>query len=342
MHKAQTEIFELLKNEAFVQWVQAPTEESAHYWVKWIANHPERRKDVEAARRLIQSSRLSRQVDISDEAYGRILENIVSYSLHRKTNSVGFVARLWRPLAMAASISLVLLASLYALWDQPELSGTDSSVVTWIEKEAPVGGRITTKLPDGTTVVLNAGSRISFPEQFIENTRNVILTGEAFFKVQRDEEHPFIIRTSGVDVRVLGTSFNVRSFPEDPNINVAVMEGKVAVSSQETHERVVLVEDEMATYSGADGKLIKESIPDQLSVFGWKEGSLVFKDDELQKIAKSLTRWYGVEFEIDLPDHQSKLITATFRNASLREVMESLSHTYHFNYQINGKTVTIN
>lgn len=247
----------------------------------------------------------------------------------------------WGMILKVAAVFLIVSAIGFVAYQYSiEASKQETLAVNTIFKEAPFGKRITTKLPDGSLVTLNSGSKISFPEQFFGNSRDVILTGEAFFQVQRDELHPFIISTGGVDVRVLGTSFNIRSYPEESKINVAVQEGKVLVSSTSTYERLVLVENEMALYSDSDGKLKKEQILDEQLIFGWKDGKLIFKNQSLKSISESLTKWFGVEFDIS-GSIEDRTVTAAFTDATLREVMESLSHTYHFEYEINGKKVNI-
>ncbi len=332
-------IFELLKNEDFVLWVTNPREESDHYWTKWITANPDRKQDVAMARQFILSSKKRAVEKLPEETYNEILEKIVDHAREKKD-----VKRviLWKPLSVAASVAMIFV-SIFVFW-KPEVDAKveeNNVIVTDIQKEAPRGQRITTKLPDGTLVTLNAGSKITFPEKFNEDTRNVSLVGEAFFKVQRDESKPFTIATGNINIRVLGTSFNVRSFQNERNMQVAVEEGKVAVTENITQEGVALSQLEMVSVSINDGAIHKENISDKTVIFGWRDGDLVFKEQKLETIIQSLSRWYDVEFDIQQANKSEKLISATFRNASLKEVMESLSHIQHFNYQINGKTVTI-
>ncbi|MBU2884742.1 FecR domain-containing protein [Gilvimarinus agarilyticus] len=255
--------------------------------------------------------------------------------------------RRWMSYSVRIAAVLVLAAGLVFIWlTRTGIRQDDAMIVqqeiVYIEKEAAYGQKLTFELPDGSVVKLNAGSKLTYPKTFASKTREVSLTGEAFFDVARDEKKPFRISSNDVMVQVLGTSFNVRSYPEEENIAVAVKTGKVAVSSRVNQNQVILKPAEMALYSADDQSLNKKIIDDnELSVFGWTDQNLVLEDANFDVILTTLSRWYGVEFDVAQLHGAQKQFTANFKNPSLTKVMESLSFAYEFDYEIDGKKVTI-
>ncbi len=209
-----------------------------------------------------------------------------------------------------------------------------------IEKVSMPGQKITTKLPDGTIVKLNGNSKLLVPEQFVGEIRRVELQGEAFFDVHPDKSKPFIISVGNMEVKVLGTSFNVKV---DGVLNqkiVAVKTGKVAVEDKQSGELVVLNPSQMVIQHEGEG-MYKQDFKLAEEQFGWTENKLVFNDDDHQKVLQELGYWFGVEVEVRGKISQKVKYTATYENPTLEEVLLSTSHIFKFNYQINGKKIII-
>lgn len=206
-------------------------------------------------------------------------------------------------------------------------------------KSTELGQRRTFKLPDGTIVKLNSGSTISFTYDFKQHTRNVILSGEAFFDVVRDEKRPFIISANGVEVEVLGTSFSVKA--DGSNEVVAVKSGKVKVSSIKDGSEVYLEKGEMAERL-KNNQLLQSTILNNEQVFGWVDQKLVFSDSSLKDVFTAVEKWFGVEISYPADfDKKTKKYTANFSNPSLRQVMGSIAHFYQFEYNIKTKKVYV-
>ncbi|TRX59229.1 DUF4974 domain-containing protein [Fulvivirga sp. M361] len=245
-------------------------------------------------------------------------------------------------LAVAISLIFVSIACLYLTFDKdPEKFGSEAFIFSE-SKNTQWGQKKVVKLPDGTVVKLNSGTSIKYPQNFQVDKRQVELSGEAFFDVAHDETRPFVINAGDIAVKVLGTSFNVRSYSEESEIDVMVMTGKVRVIKSETDESVTLLPDQMATYFPLSKTLERKSIPDKDAVFGWIDGNLVFRDQDFQTVIRTLSRWYGVQFRVSDDLFLTKKITANFSNASLKEVMKILSHNYEFRFKIKEKIVEIN
>ncbi len=209
-----------------------------------------------------------------------------------------------------------------------------------IEKESLYGQKLNFTLPDGTLVKLNSGSKLIYSSDFGLEKREVSLVGEAFFDVKPDPEHPFMITTSDLGVKVLGTSFNVSVYPEE-EASVAVKSGKVSVELFADETTLQLDPDEIVSYSQANKKIEKYLLDDNQLVFGWTEKKLIYRNSDINHILEDLSRWYGVEFEIIKALDQTKTISGRYDNPPLMEVMESLSFAYDFEYSIEKNSVII-
>ena len=339
MSKPENKVFELLKNPHFVQWVQNPTEENLHFWSKWLANHPESRKDVEVARRIIGYAKLRYDKPVSQKVYDQILEGIVAHNADKK-HTKG-IYEYWKPLA-AAVIAIAVLAGAFFFKDITVQEKVPLAEVIWKQKEALHGQKITTRLPDKTIVTLNAGSGITFPETFSDSIREVRLSGEAFFQVEKDVDKPFLVRVNGNYVKVLGTSFNVRAYSDEDKVKVAVATGRVAYSTQ-SGEQVTLEPDEMAIHDEQGQSLVTEKV-NKLEVFGWKDKILYFNKSSFDEIRAKLEKWYGIEITVrgEFPSGakgipSEKTFSGQFHNPSLNEVLNGLSFLYRFDFETEGK-----
>ena len=153
----------------------------------------------------------------------------------------------------------------------------------------PNGGEYRMLLEDGTIVWVNSASTVEIPEHFDDSERRIRLKGEAYFKVSKDALRPFVVKMNGVNVRVLGTSFNVRSYADEGQVVTTLVEGKVKVNDQD------IVAGEQAVYSKNDGKTTVRQVEVEQYV-AWQEGTFVFRNERLENVMKTLGRWYGVEF----------------------------------------------
>ena len=189
----------------------------------------------------------------------------------------------------------------------------------------PSGVRSELVLPDSSKVWLNAESSISYTIPFNRSTRDVKLVGEAFFEVKRDKHKPFIVESGQVNVKVLGTRFNYKAFPEDSIMEVVLEEGKVKLSSKgaDSEKGIIMKPGERAIVN----KTTKHTTVSHGNVenfIGWHEGKLILDQSTLQEVAKRLERWYGVEVKIIDPDIRNYRISTTFENESLNQILSML------------------
>lgn len=221
------------------------------------------------------------------------------------------------------------------------------------------GDKLNLTLPDGTKVWLNADSRLSYDKTFSKKTREVILTGEAFFDVVHNRQRPFIVHTALMDVKVLGTAFNIKAYKGDANIQTTLIRGSVEVSLnnkpgknillspneklvlKNEHVAKVLENSELAIPEVAILK-IERSVTDSIvKETSWMANRLVFDQQTLQDIMPMLQRWYNVTIDIKTSNHNHRLYNGSFENDSLEDVLEALKTIGGFNYSIHKNDVTI-
>lgn len=244
--------------------------------------------------------------------------------------------------------AVFLIASLFVILPS-KLNDSPEQVVLsekWIEKVALEGQKITTILSDGTEVKLNSGSKLIVPEKFSGSAREVTLEGEAFFDVVRDEKKPFIVNVNNqMTVQVLGTSFviNTGQGKEGEKAIVAVASGSVTVKKAADDNSVVLKKNETVKFSESQ-TLSKEAIHNKDILFGWVENKFVLADANFDEVLASIKKWFGFEIETKIDYSDFDQYSATLTNPGIKEVMESLSHSFKFEYKIDrkNKRITIN
>lgn len=193
----------------------------------------------------------------------------------------------------------------------------------------PPGKRSKLKLPDGTTVWLNADSKISYPEKFNSNSRNVSLSGEAFFDVVSNEHVPFIVTTGELQTTVLGTSFNVQHYPGE-SFSMTVASGNVQVKSKA--DIVQVHANQQTTYRHLTGFSAPIGI-DPASVTAWTHGTLSFDNKTFEEVARMLERWYNVKITFTNNDLKKCILVGEHTNQSLHAVLNTLQFMLDFQYE---------
>lgn len=201
--------------------------------------------------------------------------------------------------------------------------------------EIPRGGEYALQLADGSRVWLNAETRLRYPVTFAGTERRVELTGEAYFEVSKDATRPFIVRANGVDVRVLGTSFNVAAYGAE--VVTTLVEGRVAVEAGS--ERVTLEPDRQAVW---DGKQMEVRQVDASNYGLWRKGIFYFEDRRLEEILDALARWYGVEVFYVNPETKDMRFTVEIkRYENIDAILRRIAQTERVHFGVSGRTVTV-
>ncbi|MFN8251875.1 MAG: FecR family protein [Ferruginibacter sp.] len=262
----------------------------------------------------------------------------------------------------AACVAVVVMAG-YAFF-MPATRHITSPKMAANTVSTKAGSKSKIQLPDGTEVWLNAESRIEYNESFNLKTREVKLTGEAFFDVVKNKEKPFIIHTAQMDVRVTGTAFNVRSYPDEPTTETSLLRGAVEISLHNNPEKkyylkpndklvisnnLTAVADQQpgTTTQDADKPLVhmrKVNInkeENDVTETMWVKNKLAFDNETLEKILSETERWYNVQIDMKNENAGSFRFTGVFENKPLTDVLEALCLASHLHYQVKGATVTI-
>lgn len=188
-------------------------------------------------------------------------------------------------------------------------------------------------LPDGTSVILNAGSTIRYPIHFTLNERSVELDGEAFFNVKRNEDMPFVVQTKHADIRVLGTSFNLKAYQEDEQLMVSVQSGKIQVDMPESMTRLTANEQLILDKNTGDFQKKKEDIK---RVKSWIHGGLYFNRTPIRSVVFELKRIYDCDIVLDNRFDYDEYIYGEHDNKSLESVLKSIQYSTDIRFRKEG------
>jgi len=279
----------------------------------------------------------------------------------------------WLKMA-AAAVLIISVLLLYPAWNRKQVRLTEQTDSNKNEIFTKKGSKTNIRLPDGTQVWLNADSKITYPDNFRGATREVQLTGEAFFDVvpstslRTGQKRPFVIHTRTVDIKVLGTAFNVRSYPDEKKTETALIRGLVEVTLVDRPDKKIIlhpneklsVDNAMLTsnsmqepshnpelpVAGLPGIILEKitllSADSSAMATAWVNNKLVFDNEPFEQVAFKIERWYNVNMVITDEALKSLRFSAVFEKESLQEVMEALRMTTgRFAYRINNEQVTV-
>jgi len=251
---------------------------------------------------------------------------------------------------VAAIVSFLLVACslLWLLSHNKEVKQNNqlvvSSEIDYITKQTTKGQKNKLTLPDGSQIILNAASKLRFANSFsTDKERIVYLEGEAFFDVARDTSRPFVIYTQATATRVLGTSFNINAYRDNPAVSVAVVSGEVQVKRLESKQPVQpinLVSGEKAICDVKNEVQIKKTTFSYDREIVWKDGTLTFYKEDFETVAKKLEMWFGKKIIIQKKNIKNDF-TGTYHNKSLKVVLEGISYVLDFDYVINEEKIII-
>ena len=306
----------------------------------WIAASAENQQYFIRQREIWFSavSREAASVYDKDKAFENFRNRVESQKEIQSTSRRGFsLSALWR---YAAVVAIIIAVGCISYW-QGEVNVKDTFAD--ISVEAPLGSKTKLYLPDGTLVWLNAGSRMTYSQGFGVDNRKVELEGEGYFEVKRNEKIPFFVKTKDLQLQVLGTKFNFRDYPEDHEVVVSLLEGKVGLNNLLREEKeAVLSPDERAVLNKANGLLTVESVTAS-NASQWTDGYLFFDEELLPDIAKELERSYNVKIHIANDSLKTFRFYGNFvrREQNIQEVLEALASTEKMQYKIEERNITI-
>ncbi|BBE16183.1 anti-sigma factor [Aquipluma nitroreducens] len=237
----------------------------------------------------------------------------------------------------AAAILLIIGLSETISYFVSNLSSLSNSEIT--EIIVPKGQRSTVVLSDGSTVQLNSDSRLRFPSFFKTGKRKVTLIGEGFFNVAHDKAHPFVVEATGLQIEVLGTSFNVSNYPNDKIITTYLQSGKVKIIDN-SKNNVFLNPSEAYSYSTITHKSVIEKIDDQ-HFSDWTKGLLTIKGENIGELAKKLERRFDIQIVFGDEDVKQHLYTGSIKDQDLKTVLDALEFASAIKYERTGTRVIL-
>ena len=350
MRYTQYKTEQFIYDEFFVNWVIDPDEESDFFWRSFLENHPAKQRELLEAREIIEllKDKQTVEFDHTEEEREALFERIVTTrsisSATDPSQSTGFYSQ-WISVSWIGRVAAVLLLGviLAALYYQiNERVPIPAAVVSaTISKETDLGQKLTFQLEDGTEVMLNAGSKLTFRKHFV-GSRDVYLEGEAFFKVARDRTRPFIVHTMDMETTVLGTSFNIKENRLKDRIEVSVLTGKVAVKAValDSHNSMELHPTQMGVYSPQKRTLTNLEF-DYDKVLSWKDNVLFFQDASFEEVLDQLQRWYGVTIIVKKAINNRKGFQGRYEDKTLETVLTGIGFAYGFDFDIEDDVVII-
>ncbi|MFC4477299.1 FecR family protein [Flavobacterium chungangensis] len=230
----------------------------------------------------------------------------------------------------AIAASLVFLIGLSVFFYQT------SNAIESKQFAVKLGEHAKIELSDGTKIWLNAGSVLKYPTAFKGDTREVYLSGEAFFDVAKDKKHPFIIHTNKMDTKVLGTSFNVQAYPDQTTQEVSVATGRVNVKSTVTEENVYVTPGQKVVFKSQDNKLqsFKDIPVNAISL--WRKNIMVFEETPLPEVVATINRNYNVSIEVKNKNLNALKISAYFKELPADQVIGLVCNIINAQYKMDS------
>lgn len=232
-----------------------------------------------------------------------------------------------------AAVILFVVFSGYAVYFFLNTQGTEQMVAEVQIQEV--------ELSEGSTVTVNSKTKLTYPKNFKKDQRVVSLSGEAFFEIAKDSQRPFIIHAGEIQVEVLGTSFNVKAYEDQNEIEVSVASGKVAVYRPENpEEKVVLIKGQKAIFYKSNTK-IEASVNDNINFDAWKTKQIIFEDTSIPEVVRIINEIYKSDLVLVGTQLNECPVTTTFDNQSLDSILKVLESTLDLKIEQKGKTFEI-
>ena len=296
---------------------------------RWLSN-PSTQSEVE--RWLAEHWATSAEID-STTLIENVFQQIQDYQNvhHQETGfSVTRIIKVYQRVAAFLLIPILGLGIWYGVSQYQSASQYTETIATRGQKSQIV-------LADGTKVWLNSDSKIKYPGMFNKSQRDIYLEGEAFFEVSKNPHQPFIVHTSGVNVKVMGTKFNVRAYSDENLIETSLFEGKIDLMYNKEKSsgeiKKLIKPGESFVYSKMEHQLAPNRFPGD-EINGWKKNQLIFKDDTFNNLVRKVERWFDVKIVYDEKLFNDRRLTVElYEGERLERLMEIVSLTLSVDYK---------
>lgn len=297
----------------------------------WLNQEPENRKLLNDLREIWLTAGIEQNADHYD------IERAVRQFRQktRFTSQKAVLPQRIPRLIRYAAVLLLLIAlplSYYYGKKSTPLSGSFTTI------SCAQGDKTAIVLPDSSQVILNSGSRLTFNNNFQNGPRQVFLDGEAYFSVQKRTQNPFRVKTSDIEVEVLGTKFNLKAYSDEETITTTLVTGCLKVMQGDNS--TLIKPNQKLVYNKKSGNTDLSKINDLAPETEWKDGRLVFRNQSLEELEHKLERWFDVEIEFADEQVKSRRFTGTLERESILEVISYFGRSKYVAYQIKDNKIT--
>jgi len=238
---------------------------------------------------------------------------------------------------IAAILLFPLLAySGFLIFKNNSLKELPKAEIVWQTLSTPPGVKSRFFLPDSSEVWLNSSSSVTYPVVFSGSTRMIKVTGEAFLDVRENEDQPFVVDLGKINVKVLGTQFDVVNFENEQQTDVILVSGSISLVQGTGREEKIMASlrpGDMAVFGTQNNTLEIKSVKTE-KYTAWTEGKLIFREDPMDEVVRKLNRWFNVNIEVADPGIYEYIYTATFRDESIDQILELLTISAPIRYQV--------
>lgn len=338
---------EYILDDSFREYILGTSEASVLYWNDFAEKNPEKADDLHKAGNILKTLLHNQKQAVPIDKNESLSELINKIENTTNISDSLFIVPMWIKVAAVFVIS-VGLGWLWN-WSYGFLRGEEK--LTFNEIIVPIGEKSQIILADGTHVWINSGSTFKYPVSFGKESREVYLSGEAFFDVKHKDDQTFVVNTHDARVKVLGTAFNVKAYPEDAKTQTVVVRGLVSVQrTKKLDENILIKPNQMAVVRTPDS-LSAQTITPHVQVIDeinaealtcWKNQFLVFADEPLSDMALKMERWFNVNIEISDSTLSNERYNGKFvNNETIYEVLEAIKHTTEIKYVVEDNTIFI-
>lgn len=338
-HRKQLNIYELLQDESFHAWAKGAGNKLSRKWEKYFLDFPDQLHEAEEARRLILSVQFHK-MELPDELIGservRLIERISQDEKIEK--SVSTLTDAWKrnriffltfPFILAMFILGAYFISRKFLTPPP---------VVWQQAVVPFGSRSMLVLPDSSHVWINAGSTLKYPDRF-EETKEVYLTGEAYFETKATPSNPLVIHAGKLDIRSDGASFDLNAYPDDSLVETTLLSGNLLLRYAHPSNPVIrILSDQKAIYR-TDENSIRIVPVKAVDYAGWSKGVLHFTGESMGQVIRQVERWFAIKVMAPPPVLGQDKYYGNFKAKAPEYVMNKLLESTPFRYYRENDTL---
>ncbi|NQU55219.1 MAG: FecR family protein [Bacteroidetes bacterium] len=335
--------------------------------IHWLQNNPDSFKEIQELIQIWNLSELVGKFNTNhiEKEWALLMQKVLFSS--RKTKKSKGVFLYWLPRIAA----VFLLGAIVSFAISYQILNPKNRELVYHEVSSPAGAKSMVTLPDGSSIWLNAGSNLKYSNLYGKKNREVLLSGEAFFDVSKDKSKVFIVKTSDLNIKAYGTSFNVKSYPEESTVETTLVEGSIGVTrtrfSDKKNDEVMLEPNQRVVYykpSKSIAKSVSEVKPENVEVesevapkqkltyliskgieaeqfISWKDGTLLISSETLKDLAVKLERKYDVKIHFENKEIQNFKFTGALENETIEQVIEAIGMAANIDYKIEERDIWI-